>query len=47
MGTALLMVSSYLAGWIWAHLTVASECEKLGKFYVGSKVFHCTKIEEK
>lgn len=34
-------------GWGWAHRTVAQECERLGSFYVGSKVFHCYKIEDK
>ena len=32
-------------GWISAHNTIATECEKLGKFYVGDKVFQCTKID--
>lgn len=34
-------------GWIEAHVTVADECRKLGKFYVGKTVFTCTHIEEK
>lgn len=50
---ALLAICSYVMGfssghrkgWIEAHLTVADECEKLGKFYVGKKVFTCTKSE--
>ena len=47
MGTMCLMLASYLLGWIVAHNVVANECRKLGKFYVGDTVFHCTKIEEK
>lgn len=27
--------------WAWAHGTVATECEKLGAFYVGNKVYEC------
>lgn len=46
MGTACLMVSCYLLGWIVAHKTVANECKRLGKFYVGKEVFHCIKVED-
>ena len=28
-------------GWHSAHRTVATECERLGAFYVGDKVFRC------
>ena len=38
---------AYTAGWITAHKTVADECEKLGSFYVGKKVFRCVLIEVK
>jgi hypothetical protein len=34
-------------GWAKAHKTVATECKKLGKFYVGNEIFHCVKIEQK
>lgn len=27
--------------WAMAHSTVAKECEKLGSFYVGDKVYDC------
>lgn len=30
-----------LIGWAWAHKTVAIECEQLGSFYDGNKVFEC------
>lgn len=33
-------------GWTWAHYTVATECERLGRFYVGKRTFECTRIEE-
>lgn len=34
----------YHMGWRNAHLTVAKECERLGKFFVGKTVYECTKI---
>lgn len=34
-------------GWTEAHHVVATECERLGKFFVGKKVYTCTNIEEK
>jgi hypothetical protein len=37
----------WLFGWIHAHGTVASECKKLGSFYVGEVVFECAKVEKK
>ena len=27
--------------WDVAHITVTTECERLGAFYVGSKVYEC------
>lgn len=33
-----------LFGWVYAHSTVATECRRLGSFYAGDDVFHCTKI---
>lgn len=39
--------SGYKRGFVMAHITVADECRKLGKFYVGKTVFTCTSIEEK
>ncbi len=32
-------------GWQGAHHTVASECERLGGFYVGKTIYKCTAIE--
>lgn len=46
MSWILILLVGWLFGWIHAHNTVASECEKLGSFYVGSNVYHCTKVEK-
>lgn len=35
-----------LCGWLYAHHVVSRECEKLGSFYVGEKVYHCVKVEK-
>lgn len=34
----------FMFGWAHAHLTVATECQRLGKFYVGKTVYECTAI---
>lgn len=39
------MLAAYWFGWVMAHSVVAKECERLGGFYVGTKVFHCSEIE--
>ena len=31
----------FSAGWVIAHQTIASECKRLGGFYVGDEVFDC------
>ncbi|MDX4957898.1 hypothetical protein [Delftia acidovorans] len=41
------MLWGHGAGWIYAHKTVAYECEKLDAFYVGKKVFRCTAVEDR
>ena len=40
---AVLMVLAFIgnAVWVSAHRTIAVECERLGAFYVGDKVFTC------
>lgn len=43
---ALLFIGHWL-GWVRAHYMVKSECEKLGRFFVGDTVFVCTAIEKK
>lgn len=35
--TLVLCGAFWLSGWYFAHTTVATECERLGKFYVGKK----------
>ena len=40
-------VLGVLIGWTWTHYTIASECKKLGKFYVGDEVFECRKVDGK
>ncbi len=42
-----LIAVGWLAGWTHAHYTVANECRRLGKFYVGDTVFECKAITEK
>lgn len=37
----------YWIGWVHAHNTVADECERLGGFYVGKKIFKCEKVESR
>ena len=34
----------HTVGWRSAHITVAKECERLGKFFVGKTVYECTSI---
>lgn len=36
---ALILLSVFV--WVTAHSVVAQECEKLGAFYVGTKVYDC------
>lgn len=43
----ILCGACWLSGWYFAHSTVATECERLGKFYVGKNVYQCSKIESK
>lgn len=31
----------WLFGWLHAHEVIALECERLGGFFVGKKVFEC------
>ena len=50
-GVVLAVVLAFIVGkwygWAEAHHVVATECERLGKFFVGKKVYICVKIEEK
>ena len=36
----------WLLGWLHAHVTVAAECERLGGFYVGTKIYKCTAVTD-
>lgn len=47
IGLLIGLIVGHLHGWVTAHLMVAAECEKLGKFFVRGKVFQCTLIGEK
>lgn len=40
IGLAIFIIAGLL-GWFLAHGVVADECQKLGGFYVGSKVYEC------
>ncbi len=35
------LLFAFVMGWIGAHSTVATECRKLGSFYVSSTVYEC------
>ena len=37
----LAVLFGIVVGWLVAHQTVATECQKLGAFYVGRTVFEC------
>jgi hypothetical protein len=43
----LALWAAYQIGWVHAHSTVASECDRLGSFYVGKVTYKCTAIEAK
>jgi len=40
-GAVIGLVIGFFGGWAQAHQTVATECKKLGAFYVGNTVFDC------
>jgi hypothetical protein len=40
------LVVGILFGWLYAHRTIAIECERLGSFYVGKITYQCTAIKE-
>ncbi|EPK5036987.1 hypothetical protein [Pseudomonas aeruginosa] len=40
------MAIGWFGGWVYAHYTVAEECRKLGKFYVGKTIFECKAITD-
>ena len=38
---AAVLFYACITTWAWAHHTVATECERLGAFYVNEKTFNC------
>lgn len=38
------IIIGWCVGWLVAHFTIATECKRLGGFYVGKKVYKCTEI---
>lgn len=36
----------WFCGWVVAHAAIAVDCERLGGFYVGKKVFSCLRIDK-
>lgn len=43
IGTAIVV--AYYLGYAVAHHTIAMECERLGGFFVGEKVYKCVAVE--
>jgi hypothetical protein len=41
LSAILVFILGIVFGWIFAHSSVASECQKLNSFYVSDKVFNC------
>jgi len=37
--------TGYQIGWIIAHKTIASECKRLGGFFVDKETFKCVAVE--
>lgn len=42
---ALVAISTWFGGWIYAYKTIGDECERLGGFYIGGRVYEC-KLKE-
>lgn len=42
MGCLLVGIGA-VSGWVFAHATVATECERLRAFYVGDSTYICRK----
>lgn len=36
-----ILILGVFIGWLYAHVTVATECKRLGGFYVGNEIYHC------
>jgi hypothetical protein len=44
--TIVVYLIGHRAGYVHAHIIVAKECERLGKFFVGTKVYTCSDITD-
>lgn len=44
---ALALIAAGVAGWQYAHETVARECDRLGGFYVNQKTYICVQRNSK
>ena len=40
------IIIGWLLGWLVAHSVIATECRRLGGFYVGTKTYRCVEIVE-
>lgn len=40
-------LAGFVVGWVFAHETISKECDRLGSFYVGSKVYQCSRVVSK
>lgn len=43
----IVLIVGFCMGWIAAHSTVASECDRIGSFYVGDTVYVCVKKDRR
>ena len=41
LSAIILFFIGVVFGWIFAHSTVATECDKLNSFYVGDRIYQC------
>lgn len=44
--TIIIFFLGHKFGYIYAHSVIAKECEKLGGFWVGKKVYECVKVHK-
>lgn len=44
MAWAACIAIGWACGWLNGHYSAASNCERLGAFYVGGKTFECQKV---
>jgi hypothetical protein len=45
MAAILVFFLGGLAGWLFAHQEISTECHRQGGFYVGSKDFKCEVVK--